>query len=374
MRNTKFILLSGKAEAGKDFCANIFKEQLEEKGKKVLIAHYADLLKYICKTFFNWNGEKDENGRSLLQYVGTDVIRNQDPNYWVKFIYNIIYMFKDEWDYVLIPDARFPNEITYLYNYSDGEVYHVRVIRPGYKNKLTEEQKNHISETALDDTVADFTINNTLKENTEDEISKIIERIEKPRTKIFIDLDCTVFNTVEQIVRMYDEDFCYYSDYEKINWKDVRTWNFTELKAAKPEQIDVYFNQKRFFYGVEMYDDARDIIWELSYDYDIVFVSHGFSPNLRLKAEWVKINFSFAEFIGVNLKEHEDKACVDMSDGIFIDDKASNLESSNAKYKICFGETYEWNEGYKADNKNTFIARDWKEVMKCIKKIEDKES
>ncbi len=41
-------------------------------GYKVLIAHYADLVKYVAKTFFEWNGEKDEYGRSLLQHIGTE--------------------------------------------------------------------------------------------------------------------------------------------------------------------------------------------------------------------------------------------------------------------------------------------------------------
>lgn len=374
MSKTKIILLSGKAEAGKDFCANIFKEQLEAQGKKVLITHYADLLKYICKTFFDWNGEKDEKGRTLLQHVGTDIIRNRIPNYWVKFICGIINMFENEWDYVLIPDTRFPNEVNYLKTNACGNVFHVRVIRPGHKNKLTEEQRNHISEIALDKTVADFTILNTLKDNTEHEISKIIKRIDFPEKRIYIDLDCTLYNTVKQIVDMYDEDFCYYSDYEKINWEDVRTWDFTELKAARPDQIDVYFNQKRFFDNVEMFDGAQKVINYLHSYYNIVFVSHGYSPNLRLKEEWIKYHFPYAEFIGVNLKIHSDKSCVDMSDGIFIDDKTSNLESSNAEYKICYGNIYEWNEDFKEDKINTFSARDWEEVMRCIEKIEEQDS
>jgi len=38
-----------------------------------------------------------------------------------------------------------------------------------------------------------------------------------------------------------------------------------------------------------------------------------------------------------------DKSIVDMKNAIFIDDVLSNLESSNAKYKIVFGDEYEWN-------------------------------
>ena len=113
----KVITISGKAQNGKDTTAGFLKDALEADGYSVLITHYGDLLKYICQKFFNWNGEKDEKGRSLLQYVGTDVIRAKSPNYWADFIVNFFSMFQDEWDYVILPDCRFPNEYE-LFKYS----------------------------------------------------------------------------------------------------------------------------------------------------------------------------------------------------------------------------------------------------------------
>jgi tRNA uridine 5-carbamoylmethylation protein Kti12 len=90
----KIILISGKAGSGKDSTANILKQKLESKNNKVLITHMADLLKYIVKTYFNWNSEKDEVGRHILQYIGTDVIRKQNPNYWIDFVKGILTMFE----------------------------------------------------------------------------------------------------------------------------------------------------------------------------------------------------------------------------------------------------------------------------------------
>ena len=100
----KVITISGKAQNGKDTTAGFLKDALEADGYSVLITHYGDLLKYICQKFFNWNGEKDEKGRSLLQYVGTDVIRAEQPDFWVGFVSNILDLFPDTWDYVLIPE------------------------------------------------------------------------------------------------------------------------------------------------------------------------------------------------------------------------------------------------------------------------------
>lgn len=156
----KVICISGKAQHGKDTTAGILKDQLESDGYRVLIAHYADLLKYICKQYFGWNGEKDEAGRHTLQYVGTDVIRAQKPDYWVDFIAGLLEMFKDEWDYVLIPDCRFPNEIGQMKSFG-FDVVHLRVFRQNFVSHLTPEQRAHPSETALDSYVPDYTIQNS---------------------------------------------------------------------------------------------------------------------------------------------------------------------------------------------------------------------
>ena len=370
IKKTKVILFSAKSQHGKDFTANIFKKQLEEKGYKVLVTHYADLLKYICKTLFKWDGNKDENGRTLLQHVGTDIIREQHPDYWVEFITNIITMFPNEWNYVLIPDTRFPNEIEVMKQNKDLDVISIRIYRPQFKSSLTEEQLNHASETSLDKYLSfDYYIENTTLEEVEKQVFNIIKRTEKKNKTIFIDLDGTVINTVKCITEMYDEDYYYYSDYEKIPWNEIYTWDFTELKAAKPEHINLYFNQPRFFRNVEMFLDAKRAIDILNNHFNIVFVSHGYSPNLRLKKEYIKKHFPYAEFIGVNLKTNPDKSCVDMKDGIFIDDSSNNLITSNADVKICFGKEYSWNKNW-----NGIRFYDWSSALVYILNIKYKEA
>lgn len=173
----KVICISGKAQHGKDTSANLLEAMLEDEGYKVLIVHYGDLVKYICKTFFDWNGEKDVYGRSLLQRIGTDVIRKQEPDYWVSFVAGILKFFDGEWDYVLIPDSRFPNEVDYLKE-RGFDVIHMRVVRPNFVSPLTPEQQKHPSETALDNVIPDCYINNcgTLN-NLRDTVSDLITKI-----------------------------------------------------------------------------------------------------------------------------------------------------------------------------------------------------
>ena len=68
-------------------------------------------------------------------------------------------MFPGEWDYILIPDCRFPNEIFNIKGVW-GNTVHLRVFRTGFITPLTEEQQMHPSETALDGVIADYVVNN----------------------------------------------------------------------------------------------------------------------------------------------------------------------------------------------------------------------
>ena len=174
----KVILISGKAQNGKDTFANILKEKLEQKSNSVVITHFADLVKFVSEKYFGWNGLKDEVGRSILQKVGTDVVRTQKPNYWVDFVIGFLEMFRDEWDYVLIPDTRFGNEISRFDETWDTTS--VRINRIDFTSTLTQEQLNHPSETALDNYNFDYVINSeTGLDKLEKEVDKFIKWMEE---------------------------------------------------------------------------------------------------------------------------------------------------------------------------------------------------
>lgn len=172
---TKILAIGGKAQNGKDTVAAKMKELLEAKGKKVLIIHNADLLKFMAKTMFGWDGQKDDKGRQILQYIGTDVIRKQRPDYWVDFIISVLELFPNDWDYVLIPDCRFPNEID-KYKATQFETTYIRVVRSNFVSPLTEEQQKHASEVALDNVTPDIILAN---DGTLDELyAKVAQLVE----------------------------------------------------------------------------------------------------------------------------------------------------------------------------------------------------
>lgn len=166
----KVILISGKAQNGKDTAAELLFDNLTNVGERVLITHYADLLKFICRNYFDWDGNKDEEGRSMLQYVGTDVIRKKNPTLWVDFVSMILKYFPNNWDYVIIPDCRFPNEIEVMKR-NGFDVIHLKIVRDNVQSSLTGEQQEHPSEIALDGIEPDFYLKNN---GTISELNEII--------------------------------------------------------------------------------------------------------------------------------------------------------------------------------------------------------
>ena len=164
---TNTILISGKSGSGKDALANFMKEELEKKGKRVLVIHYGDAVKWVLRDFFNWDGKKDAVGRTLLQQVGTDIVRAVHPNYWVGIVVGLIQAFEptSNFDVALVPDARFPNEVDIALENLKGCVA-VRVERKNADGSdwinpaFTEEQAKHPSETSLDCYAFDYVVHN----------------------------------------------------------------------------------------------------------------------------------------------------------------------------------------------------------------------
>ena len=172
---SQIVVISGKSGHGKDTFAALMKQNLPNKN--ILIIHFADPVKWMCREFFNWNGDKiTPQGRGLLQYVGTDLMRAYDENYWCRMIAEFLAAVEQRnlFDWIFIPDARFPNEVETIQEYCSN-VTTVRVKRLNkdgslYKNpNLTEQQHNHPSEVSLDNYNFDYII-----ENSED-IRQLIE-------------------------------------------------------------------------------------------------------------------------------------------------------------------------------------------------------
>ena len=192
----KVIAISGKAESGKDTVAKEIKRLLEEQNYKVMIIHFADVLKFVCRQYFDWNGEKDEYGRTLLQQVGTEMREKNNPNMWVNITKELINGIGVEFDYVLVPDTRFKEEINMLNEYFD--CISVRVLRQDINsdgvasdhiNHLTDEQRAHKSECDLDIHKFNYIIINSYYIDNEAANNTTLEMICNKFIKMIISID-----------------------------------------------------------------------------------------------------------------------------------------------------------------------------------------
>ena len=163
----KVILISGKAGNGKDSFAAALREFLIEHGEKVLILHFADLVKYYATQYCGWDGNKGTEGRALLQKIGNNTFRQFDPDYWARITAECAHVMGEYFGitYVLIPDNRYPNEIDIVKEYND-DVITVRIERydddgkPWINPNMTEEQLSNEGEVALDHYAFDYIIEN----------------------------------------------------------------------------------------------------------------------------------------------------------------------------------------------------------------------
>ena len=160
------IIISGKSGSGKDMMAQFMKEELAKHNQKALIIHYADAVKWFCRDFLDWDGKKDEVGRTLLQMVGTDIVRARHPNFWVGIVVGLIQAFEPykDFDVAIIPDARFENEVNIslenLKNCVSVRIERTTNGEPWVNPTLTEDQRNHPSETSLDCFAFDYVVHN----------------------------------------------------------------------------------------------------------------------------------------------------------------------------------------------------------------------
>ena len=160
------IIISGKSGSGKDMMAQFMKEELAKHNQKALIIHYADAVKWFCRDFLDWDGKKDEVGRTLLQMVGTDIVRARHPNFWVGIVVGLIQAFEPykDFDVAIVPDARFENEVNIslenLKNCVSVRIERTTNGEPWVNPTLTEDQRNHPSETSLDCFAFDYVVHN----------------------------------------------------------------------------------------------------------------------------------------------------------------------------------------------------------------------
>ena len=173
----QIILIGGKARSGKSTIANFMVEELKKQGKKPCELQIGQYIKYYAMKYFNWDGKEETKPRSLLQELGTEVIRNKiDPDFHIDRLIQDIEVLSYFYDTFIVSDVRMPVEIEKPKTKFDNVVT-LKMVRES--DELNSKEQKHVTETALDSYEGfDYIINNdkTL-EDLEIKAKDILERI-----------------------------------------------------------------------------------------------------------------------------------------------------------------------------------------------------
>lgn len=189
-RKTIVILVSGKAGSGKGTVANFLEKKIQDIPSMTVFRYgFANPLKYMAKAFIGWDGQKDEKGRKLLQWQGR-IGREYDENIWVKHFLNQLDKQSGmlPFNFSIVDDWRFPNELNYLRNNPILDVITIRVFgRGGLQGEVaSDSSENSLPEANSEQLelatreMYDFTIKNVDGlEQLESKVDLILSEISK---------------------------------------------------------------------------------------------------------------------------------------------------------------------------------------------------
>lgn len=172
----KLYLICGKARAGKDTFAKLIKQEEEKDNNKVCILKLTTPLYSWAEDYFNYDKEKDEKPRELLQTLGYDILqlKLKKKDFLLDYLITTIEVLDNYYDVGLITDGRLVHEIEVLKEkYPNIKTILLTNMKD---NKLTNKEKNHQTEIDLDDYKDfDYIVENKDMESLKLEALKIVE-------------------------------------------------------------------------------------------------------------------------------------------------------------------------------------------------------
>lgn len=178
----KIILIGGKSRVGKDTLADYMISYLQENDKKTAKTGISKYLKRYAIDYFGWNGKEKTKPRTLLQKLGTDVIRKEmgKETFFIDRTMEDIEILSRFFDYLVISDIRYPLEFDTIKKKYRDDVYKI-MVTSNRLNNLNNKEKKHLTEVALDNYKDyDYLVtNNETKKDLKKKALEIVKELEK---------------------------------------------------------------------------------------------------------------------------------------------------------------------------------------------------
>ena len=172
----KIFVIAGHAGSGKSEVAKIISDYYNNNDTKCIISEFSKYLKVYAHEIVGWN-YIDEKPRDFLQSMGS-YIRSINPKFLINRMIEDIKIYADFADALVISDTRLSEEVKAIKD-KFSDVVTIYVKNEFATSKLSLEQQQDITETALDDSdLFDYTIINTDLDLLKSDVKNIIKENE----------------------------------------------------------------------------------------------------------------------------------------------------------------------------------------------------
>ena len=176
----KIFIIGGCARSGKSTFGNLLKEELKDYGYKPCVMQITNPLYSYAENYFDYDPNRDPKPREFLQKMGIEIIKEKlgKKDFLLNRLYEDIEILSNFFDVFIITDARLINEFLSIKAKYD-DVVSIKLIRRDYDDKLSDEEKNHITEKEISMyNDFDYIIENIGLDNLKEEAMEIIHNIE----------------------------------------------------------------------------------------------------------------------------------------------------------------------------------------------------
>ena len=171
----RIFIIGGKANTGKNTLAKMIKEYYDLKNEKSIITEYSKYVKLMANEMLDLKNKKKPRG--FLQDLGEEYRKTIGPNIFVERMKEDILIYQKYYENIIICDARLIPELTLMKTkYNNCYTIHLLCDKD---NKLTDEEKKHITELEFDNYKNfDYTLNNNSSmDELKKELYKVLEEI-----------------------------------------------------------------------------------------------------------------------------------------------------------------------------------------------------
>ena len=147
----KIFIIGGCARSGKSTFGKLLSEELKDYGYKPCVMQITNPLYSYAENYFNYDPNKDQKPREFLQKMGIEIIKEKlgKKDFLLNRLYEDIEILSNFFDVFIITDARLIHEFLSIKAKYD-DVVSIKLVRKDYDNKLTLEEKNHITEKEIE--------------------------------------------------------------------------------------------------------------------------------------------------------------------------------------------------------------------------------